>query len=83
LVKHDLDALRDKVNKLKSSTARLHDAAYADALLAAMSRPGWTTAAEYALVEAHVELIDKHLDFINEHITRILPLVNMIGSSKS
>ncbi len=75
---HDISRLQNKIERLHKSMSSFEDSA---TLLKIIRRPGWTTPAEFLLVEASLESIQRQVEAAAEQYKRLVDAAGHIGAS--
>lgn len=64
---HDLDGLEKKIGKLQRDWVKLAGRADSlEELIRIIRKKGWTTPAEFRLVQGHVDVLSKQVQVINQ-----------------
>jgi hypothetical protein len=77
---HDIAGLEQKVKALHEAESKLHDAEHAKRLLAIIHRPGWTSVAEFELVQAHMASLHHQIRGIHEGLDALVTIAEKIGN---
>jgi hypothetical protein len=67
---HDIGSLEQKLRSFSDRLSRLHDKKHGDQLLSIIHRPGWTSKAEFALVQAHVDHLEQQALLLDQTLMR-------------
>jgi hypothetical protein len=74
---HDLNSLKNRINRID---ARLSDvSSLKEELFRIIHQPGWTTVAEFALVEASLASIDKQIETTTSHYRELIQAAQRVG----
>jgi tetrahydromethanopterin S-methyltransferase subunit G len=74
---YDLNSLKSRIDRID---ARLSDvSSQKDELVRIIHKPGWTTVAEFALVEASLASIDKQLETTTSHYRELIQAAQQVG----
>lgn len=75
---HDIDRLKGKIDRLDQSLAGLKF--LGGVLGGVIHRPGWTTVAEFALVEAALDALQRQVEAASDHYHRLIEAAGLVGS---
>jgi HD-GYP domain-containing protein (c-di-GMP phosphodiesterase class II) len=76
---HNITGLEHKVRSLHESVSKLHEAKHADKLSPIIHRPGWTTVAEFELVQSHVEHLHDQIRNLHKALDALISTAEHIG----
>jgi hypothetical protein len=75
---HDIDRLKAKIDRLDQSLAGVK---FLGAVLGnVIHRPGWTTVAEFALVETALDTLQRQVEAAADHYHRLVEAAGLVGS---
>lgn len=75
---HDIAALKQKIDTIQGAVSQLHDAKHAERLTPIIHRPGWTTIAEFELVQAHVDAISQQVSTLHKGLDALVTIAEKI-----
>jgi hypothetical protein len=78
-MEHDIKRLDHKINRLNESISGL--ARLPPGFGGIIHKPGWTTIAEFALVEAGLDSLQTQVDATSEHLKRLMDAAGRVGSA--
>lgn len=81
--KHELNQLETDIKALKSSHAALADGRALDELLVIIHRPGWTTPAELAFVQAGLESAHAQTRQLAASTQGLLTAAKLVGTGRA
>jgi hypothetical protein len=74
---HDLNSLKNRIDCIE---VRLSDvSSFKEELFRIIHKPGWTTVAEFALVEASLASIDKQIETTTSHYRELIQTAQRVG----
>ncbi len=76
---HDIAGLETKLRKLHDTVSKLHQAKHVEAFIPIIHRPGWTTPAEFALVQAYVDDLQSRATALHQNMETLVGIVAKIG----
>ena len=76
---HDIATLERKIKALHEAMSQLQAKKHTDLLLPIIHRPGWTTVAEFELVQAHVDAAYDHVSNIHKRLDTLVAVAEKIG----
>lgn len=76
---HDIQALERKLKALGESTSKLAAAKHADALVSIIRRPGFTSEAEHALLNAMVDALQHQVTGLQQVHDALYSATDMVG----
>jgi len=79
---HDLDMLGRKITSLDELLKRLSAAERRRQLIKIIKQPGWTTPAEFRLVEVVVDHLSSQLKVLEKLETQLLDASQMVGEKQ-
>lgn len=74
---HDINRLQDKIDHLDHSLSSL--ASQSGLLDRIIHKPGWTTIAEFALVEASLDAVQRQVETVSDHYKRLVEAAGLVG----
>lgn len=74
---HDIDALKRKIDSLDRSLLSLES--LVGVLGGIIHKPGWTTVAEFALVDASIDAMQRHVEAVADHYKRLVTAARWVG----
>jgi hypothetical protein len=78
-MKHEIQRLDQKINRLNESISDL--AHLPPGFGGIVHKPGWTTIAEFALVEASLDSLQRQIEAASEHLKRLIDAAGRVGSN--
>jgi hypothetical protein len=78
-VRHDFDSLIAQVHALDRSMIELDGAGNGEKLLRIIHGPGWTTAAEFAMVLSTLHAIDQQIKSVSTQYQELLRTAELVG----
>ncbi len=75
---HDIAGLERKIHALHQAISKLHDAKHTDALLPIIHRPGWTTVAEFELVQTHLDALHNQASHLHNSFEALIKTADKI-----
>jgi len=76
---HDIAALAEKLRMVELKIAELAQEDIGGQLGPIIHRPGWTTIAEFALVEASLEALTSHIEAARAHCRSLINVSGQVG----
>jgi HD-GYP domain-containing protein (c-di-GMP phosphodiesterase class II) len=76
---HDIAGLERNVRALHEAISQLHDAKHPEKLVPIIHRPGWTTIAEFELVQNHVEHLHNQVRDLHKAFDALMATAEKIG----
>jgi hypothetical protein len=76
---HDINRLKEKTDRLDRSVSSL--GGFAGALSGIIHKPGWTSVAEFALVEASLDALYRHVETAADHYRQLIAAADKVGNS--
>jgi hypothetical protein len=77
----DVADLEVKIRRMDENVSKLHSARHAQELLRVIHKPGWTTVAEAALVNAMVDSLLMHMDNVHRAHDTLLSAARQVGEA--
>jgi hypothetical protein len=74
---HDLNRLKDKIDRINERLSGFRS--LKEDLSSIIHKPGWTTVAEFALVEAHLVSLDKQIETTTSHYKELIQAAQRVG----
>jgi len=81
--KHELSQLESRIKAVKTSHTALSNNLSLDELLNIIHRPGWTTPAELAFVNAGLDSIDAQIKQLNNLTQGLLNSAKLVGAGRA
>jgi uncharacterized caspase-like protein len=80
---HDIDRLASKARGLDQALIEFAGHKYGEQLSTIIRKPhhppGWTTIAEFALVETSLDCINAQIDTIGKHLQKVVEAAEQVG----
>jgi hypothetical protein len=74
---HDIDRLKGKIDHLDRTLASL--GSLGGVLGGIIHKPGWTTVAEFALMETALDMLQRHAETTSDHYRRVIEAARLVG----
>jgi hypothetical protein len=78
-MKHDKVALETKFRTLNRSLADLAGQRVTEEFITVIHKPGWTTPAEFALVDAMADSLQRQVETTSVHFKQLIEIASGIG----
>ena len=78
-MKHDKVALETKFRTLNRSLSDLAGQKVTDEFIAEIHKPGWTTPAEFALVDAMADSLQRQVETASIHFKQLIAVASRIS----
>ncbi len=78
-MEHDIDRLAERIDRIEQSASAFGE--LKGTLLEITRRPGWTSVAEFALVEASLESIQQQIDTAAQHYKQLIDAAGKVGKA--
>jgi prefoldin subunit 5 len=75
---HDIQRLKQKIDRLHQRISTL--AQHETALGGIIHKPGWTTVAEFAFVEASIDSLHRQIDTVSQHYQELVSAASQVGN---
>jgi len=76
---HDIAGLKQSISDLHEAMSTLQDAKHAERLQTIIHKPGWTTIAEFELVQAHIAGLRHQVSGLHKGLDGLLVIAEKIG----
>ena len=76
---HDIAGLKQSISELHKAMSTLQDAKHAELLQPIIHRPGWTSIAEFELVQAHVAGLHHQVSGLHKGLDALVSVAEKIG----
>jgi hypothetical protein len=74
---HDLNILKNRIDRIHGHLSDV--SSLKEDLVRIIHKPGWTTVAEFALVEASLASIDKQIETTTSHYKELIQAAQRVG----
>ena len=78
---HDIAGLKQKITTIQDSITKLQDAKHAERLVPIIHRPGWTTIAEFELVQHQVDSLFQQVGNLHKGFDALVAIAEKIGKA--
>jgi len=78
---HDIVGLEKKIRALDEVLSKLQSRKHAELLLPIIHRPGWTTVAEFELVNNHVNSLHDQITTLHKAMEALVAVAEKIGKT--
>ena len=78
-MEHDFNRLTESIDRIEQSASVFGE--LKETLREISDRPGWTTPAEFALVEASLESIQQQIETAAQHDKQLIEAAGKVGES--
>jgi hypothetical protein len=78
-MEHDISRLAERIDSIEQSASAFGE--LKGTLLEIARRPGWTSVAEFELVEANLESIQQQIDTAAQHYKQLIDAAGKVGEA--